>query len=138
MDAAELTAYITTTFDKVQPLEADGNLFFYYCPTGEIPEKTFPFATLITNDQYDNVSNLGREGVYRINLPMKRSEFIALYGEGEPDAAKYDFTAFDTLLPHPVYASYFWVSVVNPGPATLPKVRELLAYGYRGAVGKAE
>ena len=50
--------------------------------------------------------------------------------------ADVDYAATDTLMPHPFYASQYWVSVVNPGEATLELVRTLLAEAYEFAVRK--
>lgn len=35
----------------------------------------------------------------------------------------YDFTALDTLMPHPVYGSLWWVCVLNPGPKSFETVQ---------------
>jgi predicted DNA-binding protein (MmcQ/YjbR family) len=47
-----------------------------------------------------------------------------------------DYAALDTLMPHPFYASQYWVSVVNPGEATLDTVRTLLTEAYEFAARK--
>jgi hypothetical protein len=33
----------------------------------------------------------------------------------------------DEVIPHPVYGKQGWVCVLNPGPATADKVRDLLS-----------
>src|SRR5437773_10251634 len=55
MDEASITHYIIDTFEGIQTVTADGNTFFFYDP-----DRKFPFATLVTNDAYDQVSNLNR------------------------------------------------------------------------------
>lgn len=38
-----------------------------------------------------------------------------------------DFTALDRLMPHPMYAKMYWVSVINPSAKTFATVKLLLA-----------
>jgi hypothetical protein len=46
----------------------------------------------------------------------------------------HDFTVLDQLIPHPVYATQSWVSVLNPSAATFEAVRPLLDEAYGLAV----
>jgi hypothetical protein len=45
-----------------------------------------------------------------------------------------DYTALDTLIPHPVYASHSYVSVLNPSAETFERVKPLLAEAHAIAV----
>jgi hypothetical protein len=121
--------YITSTFEDVEVLEADGNSFFYYAPEHIIPERTFGFATVVTNDLYDQFSGLDREGVYRLNIGVGGARFREL--ELSTDN---DFTALDRIMPHPIYGNVHWVCVLNPDVATLDTVKELLGEAYGAAV----
>ncbi|MBB6099370.1 hypothetical protein HNR42_002811 [Deinobacterium chartae] len=129
MNEAELTHYITRTFDRVSVTEDSGNRFFFWGP-----DLRMPFATLVTNDAYDRASALDRPGVFRLNLGVRRQTYRSLFGP-QPKAAGpdgvvdtgYDYTALDRLMPHPVYAPMSWVCVLNPGPATFEVLRPLLA-----------
>ena len=62
MDEAELIRYIVTTFEGVDVVEASGDSYFMYDP-----EHMFPFATLVTGARHDQVSDLDRPGVFRLN-----------------------------------------------------------------------
>ena len=141
MNEDELAAYIKDTFADIQIASADGNSFFYCGPEGKVPERMFPFATLVTKDAYDRVSNLDRPGVYRLNIGLRKATFQALFGSPPAPAAGgvidtgHDFTALDQLMPHPIYGHLGWVSVLNPGAAAFPTVRTLLAEAYETAVG---
>ena len=145
MNDTELTQYITDTFAGIQIATSDGNSFFYYGPDGKIPERTFPFATLVTKDDYDTVSNLNRPDVCRLNIGLKKETYVALLGEppkapgdsGVIDTG-HDFTALDELMPHPIYGHLCWVCVLNPGATTFPTVQTLLAEAYGEAVRKQE
>jgi len=72
MNEAEISQYITSTFPNAEAVVADGNSFFFHGS-----ERMMPFATLVTNDLYDQVSNLNRPGVFRLNLGISKETFIA-------------------------------------------------------------
>ncbi len=136
MDEAAIMAYLMATFDDVHVAEADGSYFFF-----DSEVKKFPFATLVTSDSYDRFSNLGRLGVFRLNLGISRRTFGELF-PANPDALGLeppapDYTALDELMPHPVYAGMYWVCVLNPSAVTFEKVRPLLAEAHAQASGKA-
>ncbi|MBN9518212.1 hypothetical protein J0H58_06790 [bacterium] len=123
MDEATTREYIARMCPHATVVDASGGTFFF-----TDPEQKFPFATLSTNDEYDQSSDLGRPGAYRLNIGVGKEAFRSLFGvAGE---AEYDFTAPDQLMPHPVYGKMYWVCVVNPGPATAEAVRTLLADAY--------
>ncbi|QDU26397.1 hypothetical protein ETAA8_14750 [Anatilimnocola aggregata] len=138
MDEVELTQYITTSLAGVDVVEKDGDRYFFYDPGEQAPpDRRFPFATLVTGDRHDQFSQLDRTGIYRLNIGVSKETFRSLLGPEpfSPPAAgtvssEYDFTAIDRWLPHPVYGSMYWVSVLNPGAATLEMMKSLLAEAY--------
>jgi hypothetical protein len=143
MTETSIPQYITGTFPHIQIASANGDSFFYYGPDGKVPEKTFPFATLVTKDEYDTVSNLNRPGVFRLNIGVGKSTYNTLLGElpsapGESGVVNtgHDFTSLDQLMPHPVYGHMAWVCVLNPGENTTETVKQLLAEAYQTAVSK--
>jgi hypothetical protein len=144
MDAGQLKDYILTTFEGLYPAENAGDTFFTYDPDRDLPQdRWLPFATLVTGDHYDTVSGLNRPGAYRINIGVTKATYVALLGPAPKErddngvlVTGYDYTAVDTLLPHPFYASQYWVSVVNPATATVDTVRRLLDEAYAFAVRK--
>ncbi|GIH06881.1 hypothetical protein Rhe02_49480 [Rhizocola hellebori] len=144
MDASEMTHYLTETFDGVNVLEAGGDAFFLYDPQRDLPpERQLPFATIVTGDHYDSVSNLNRPGAYRLNIGLTKATYTARFGAPptQRDAkgvlqTGFDYAAVDTLMPHPEYASQYWVCVVDPGEATLETVRALLAQAHEFAARK--
>jgi hypothetical protein len=142
MDERSIGLYISETFDGVDTVEASGDWYFSYDPGRDLePHRRFPFATLVTSDQYDNFSDLNRPGVFRLNIGVSRETFASLFGAARfPDdpaevaATGYDFTALDTFLPHPVYGRMHWISVLNPSDATFERVMAYLAEAYDRAV----
>lgn len=120
MDAAALTAHLTSSLPDVQTTEAFGYTFFF---VGE--ERVMPFATLAVSDsEHDSFSNLDRGGLYRLNLGVEKATFRDRFGPppalgpaGVIEPAR-DWTQTDVLLPHPQYAPQSWVCIVSPSPAT--------------------
>ena len=115
-DPEAITRTILEAWPETDLVEALGAMFFSLDP-----EKHFPnFATIVTTDEHDegSPSNLGRAGVFRLNIGVGRATFERLVGSvSEPDPA-----AFDQIFPHPVYAKQLWISIVNPSDDTFRDV----------------
>ena len=132
-----MVEYIARTFSGVETTSAMGYIFFFYGT-----DRRLPFATVaVTDNEFDSVSKLDREGVYRLNIGVDRETYRGLLGEEKPRlgpdgivAGGHDFTELDRILPHPVYAPQSWVAVLNPGRRTWNRVQELLAEAYERAV----
>jgi Family of unknown function (DUF6194) len=138
MSEAEITQYITDTFDGVKTTIHEGNSFFSYDP-----EQKFPFTTLMTNDVNDGASNLHRPSVFRLNIGVSRETYQSLFGP-QPTFARdggvintgHDFTTLDQLMPHPIYAPMSWICVLSPSETTFETVKQLLAEAYEIDVKK--
>src|SRR6478609_2770543 len=117
-DPATIVAYIRETYPETDILESGGTWFFSFDP-----ERHFPnYATIVTNNDYDDGSDLDRDGVFRLNLGLSRPTFKRLVGGQLDPAAPPDYTALDTLLPHPTYAAQRWISILNPSAGTFRDV----------------
>lgn len=116
------------------PEIAWGDTFIFFDPDDEpAPDRRFPFATIVTKDYpgFDTASDLNRPGVFRVNIAVGRRIYQDLLGHS-PAAypehrASYDYSALDTVVPHPIYATQGWICVLNPGAATDAPVRMLLS-----------
>ena len=150
MNEAEISRYITETFEGVDVVADSGTSFFFYNPDPNVPpDHRFPFVTLVTSDLYDQFSNLNRPSVFRLNIGISKQTFRSLAGSpslpsgrdgaairGEKESS-YDFTALDQIMPHPVYGRMFWVCVLTPSEETFEtKVRQCLSEAYDLAVSK--
>lgn len=131
MDETAVTRYITETFAGVETSTAYDYTFFFYGS-----DRKLPFATLATVDhEYDRISQLDRPGVFRLNIGVSRPTFESLFGTAKPDVSSYDFTALDTIMPHPDYAPQSWICVLSPSTTTFQQiVQPLLAEAYDLAV----
>lgn len=147
MDEAAIREYVAATCPGTDvviasqegdaPEVAWGDTFFIYDPERNLEgAQRFPFATIVVKDYpgWDEASNLNREGVFRLNIGVDRETFDGLFEPG----AEHDFTALDTLMPHPVYAEQHWVSVLNPSPATFERIKPLLGSAYQVAVRRRQ
>lgn len=144
MDATTMTRYISEAFDGIRFVEYSGDTFFSYDPDGDLPDDRWsPFATVLTDDNYDTVSNLSEPGAYRINIGLTKQAYVSRLGSAPHSRDEqgilvtgFDYSVRDRVLPHPHYASQHWVCVVNPGPETTGDVRVLLDDAYRFAARK--
>jgi hypothetical protein len=139
MDQEAIIQYITDTFMGVEVLRPPdgpgaGDTFFFTASQRDIdPTRRQPFATIVTKDygEFDNLSQLDRPDVFRLNIGVNRETFRTLFGylPGKQSAenAEYDYAALDRLMPHPVYAPQSFVCVLNPSPATFETIKPLLA-----------
>jgi len=147
MNEAEITQYITDTFEGVDAVVASaetgapevawGDTFFFYDPGRTLAaDRRFPFATIVTKDygEFDRASDLNREGVFRLNIGVGKQTFTTLFGHEKPEV--HDFTALDRIMPHPVYGKMYWVCVLNPSAEAFEAIRPLLAEAYERATGK--
>src|SRR5690242_17376716 len=82
MNEAQVSQYITGTFEGVDVVVDRGNSFFFYNPDSSVPpDHRFPFVTLVTGDLYDQFSNLNRPSVFRLNIGISKQTFRSLFGE---------------------------------------------------------
>ena len=124
----EGTVVVVASEDNGDPELAWGDTFFFYDPDGiTVPERRLPYATIVTNDYpgFDEASNLQRPGVFRVNAWVSPRTFDLQTAADDTSAV--DYSALDKVIPHPVYGSQSWVSVLSPGPDTEGTVKELLA-----------
>lgn len=134
LDERGITDYILNTFDGVKSMQNFGYTFFFYGA-----EHMLPFATIAaTGNEYERISQLDRPGVFRLNLGVSKATFQALFGTDKVDVSTYDFTALDTMMPHPDYAAQSFICVLNPSDATFQTLQPLLAEAYGLAVKRAQ
>jgi hypothetical protein len=142
VNEVEMSQYILNTFVGVDVVFNADNSFYFYNPDPNVPpDHDFPFVTLMTNDINDTFSNLNRPSVYRLNIGVSKQTFRSLFPKEKVESTEtdnnYDFTAFDQLMPHPVYGMMYWLCIVNPSDQTLKtNVQPLLDEAYQSAVDK--
>ena len=126
IDESFITSYIANTFEHVESTVDLGYTFFFYRD-----DHILPFATIAsTGNEYERISNLDRPGVFRLNIGVSRETFQALFGKSKVDLSAYDFTALDTIMPHPDYSAQSFLFVLSPSETTFEKIRPMLAEAY--------
>ena len=126
MDEAAITEYIRSTFPGVETTDAYGYTMFFYGA-----DRKLPFATIASSDnEHDSVSDLYRAGIFRLNIGVTKQTFQSLFGPSPIEAADYDYTAVDKFMPHPDYAAWQFICVLNPSEQSTARVKAFLAEGY--------
>ena len=141
MTPESIQFYIVETFADIVPKDRWGETSFFVNPEGRFAHGAY-FATIKRKDgENDSASGLDRDGVWRLNFGLTPSSFKSLFGPRPARPAKgrtiegdWDFTALDTLTPHPVYGWMGWVSVNCLSASTFESCKPLLQDAYGKAV----
>jgi hypothetical protein len=131
MTQDEAEAFVAT-MDDVQRTENFGYKFFF---VGD--DHRLPFVTLADSDnEYDNVSNLSREGVFRINIGVSKQTFESLPGNSNPENV--DYSLLDVFLPHPDYHKQHWLCILNPSGENAETVKHLIEEAHSIAAARLQ
>lgn len=107
MTQADIEAFVTS-LPNVQHAENFGYRFFF---VGD--DHRLPFVSIASSDnEFDDVSNLDREGVFRVNIGVSKATFDDLLGRSDPEGI--DYSVLNVFLPHPHYARQKFVCILNP------------------------
>jgi hypothetical protein len=130
MNQAEVEAFVSGMQD-VQREDNYGYVFFF---VGD--DHLLSFVTVANADnEWDNVSNLNREGVFRVNIGISRETFDTLIGEpSEP----LDYSVLNTFLPHPEYAKQNFICILNPEGENAERTRELIREAHAIATKRSQ
>jgi len=80
MKHSDLETFVAA-LPNVQRVDNFGYSFFF---VGD--DHRLPFVTIANSDnEYDNVSNLNREGVFRVNIGVSKDTFQKLVGQVDSD-----------------------------------------------------
>ena len=119
MTQAEVEAFVAE-LENVQRVENFGYSFFF---VGD--DHRLPFVTIANSDNdFDNVSNLNREGVFRINIGVSKETFKKLIAE--PSSERVDYSVLDVFLPHPDYSRQHFVCILNPSNENVETTKKLI------------
>ncbi len=140
LNISEIIAHILKEFEGVAAVETWGETSFFYNPSKLLPRGTY-FCTLKQKDgENDKGSNLNRQKVYRFNFGLPTKSFVKTFGEKPKRPAKgqiiegpWDFTALNTLMPHPIYGWMGWVAILNPSEQLFSEIQPLLRLAYEKA-----
>ena len=131
MNQQEVEAFVES-LANVQREENFGYLFFF---VGE--DHRLPFTTIAeTDNEYESISNLNREGVFRVNIGVSKVTFDALLGDD--DTTNIDYTALNVFMPHPDYAKQHFICILNPTGDNAERTKELIIEAHGIAARRME
>ena len=131
MNQSEVEQFVST-LDNVQREENYGYAFFF---VGE--DHRVPFVSISDSDNaYDTVSNLNREGVFRINIGVSSETFDSLVGHSS--AENIDYSALNVFLPHPEYAKQHFVCILNPAQDNVETTKKLIVEAHSIATARLQ
>lgn len=131
MKQTQVEAFVSS-LENVQREETFGYAFFF---VGE--DHRVPFVSISDSDNdYDTVSNLNREGVFRLNIGVGRETFKSLLGDYDP--ATIDYALLDTFLPHPEYAKQHFVCILNPSGDNVETTKKLIVEAHDIAASRLQ
>jgi len=122
MTSRELQHHIAK-LPNVSTTDNFGYRFFCYAT-----DQMWPFISLIESDnEHDRVSNLNRDGVFRLNIGVSRDTFKALFPEKKQD---WDYAELNKFMPHHEYAVYHFICVLNPTGSVLTQTLQFIDEAY--------
>ena len=107
MSLQAIEQYIAEQLSNVTTLDHFGYRFFFY-----ETDQVLPFTTIAASDnEYDKISNLDRDGVFRVNIGVSKDTYNKLFADVK---AGWDYTELNRFMPHPDYAAQYFICVLNP------------------------
>lgn len=118
--------------DNVQKEKNFGYTFFF---VGD--DHRLPFVTIgHTDNEFDTVSRLDREGVFRVNIGISRQTYEKLLGVSTSEVI--DYSVLDVFLPHPHYAKQNFICILNPTSENVDITKELILEAHSIAESRFE
>ena len=131
MNPSEVEAFVEN-MENVQREENYGYIFYF---VGD--DHRLSFVTIAASDnEYDKVSNLNREGVFRINIGVSKATFESLLGD--TDSENIDYSVLNVFLPHPDYAKQHFVCILNPSGENIDLTQKLIVEAYSIAAARLQ
>jgi hypothetical protein len=119
MDQSALESFVAA-LPHVQRTDNFGYAFFF---VGD--DHRLPFVTVAASDnEHDRLSNLDREGVFRVNIGVGKDTFQKVVGRIDPAGA--DYSALNVFMPHPDYWRQNFLCVLNPAGENVEETKRLI------------
>lgn len=133
----QILDHCTKSFKGVQQNHNWGEKAIFYNPEVTLKKGVYVLTVKEKDGENDNASRVNRDGVYRINIGIKKERFIKMFSTlpKRPPAGgivdmDYDFSKLDTIMPHPVYGWMGWICVLSPSKETFQKLKPLIEEAY--------
>jgi hypothetical protein len=121
--------------EKLPNVEREENMgyIFYFIGSNHM----VPFTTIAYKDNdYDNISQLSRNGVFRVNIGVGKETFNALVGHDTPEV-KIDYATLNTFMPHPDYAKQLFICILNPSEQNEERVKKAILEAHALATSRS-
>ncbi len=129
MNQSAVEAFVER-LDNVQREENFGYIFYF---VGE--DHRLPFVTIANSDNdYDRISQLDREGVFRINIGVSKATFQTLLADSPKE--NIDYSVLNVFLPHPDYAKQHFVCILNPTANHVEVTKQLIVEAHSIAAAR--
>ncbi len=139
----QILQYCLKNLDGTVLAESWGEKGIFYNPNGVLKRGVYVLTVKEKDGENDKASGLDREGVFRVNLGVRKNTFLEMFGtvpkrppKGGVVDMPCDFTETDKILPHPVYAWMGWICALNPSEETFEKLEPLIREAYEYAKEK--
>lgn len=143
MKPENIIKHIAENFHGVVPKSSWGETSLFYNPGKALPNGVYFCTIKEKNGENDKSSELDRAGIFRVSIGINKSSYEKLFGLKPPRPAKggiintgHDFTALNTLMPHPIYGWMNWVQILNPTETAFKEILPLIEEAYASAVVK--
>ncbi len=145
MQPEEIISHLISHFEGLVETVSWGERSLFYNPDRELPRGVY-FCTLKNHDgANDRASDLDRKGVFRVSTGLPKDLYEERFGplperpgKGGIVEIKVDYTAIDTLMPHPVYAWMGWVQILSPTRDRFIELQPLFRAAYRHSINRYE
>lgn len=143
MTANEFLEYCLDQLDGTILVNSWGERGIFYNPGNKLKRGVYVLTVKEKDGENDKSSILNRDGIYRVNLGIRKSSFIQMFGsipkrpcKGGIVDMQYDFTIIDKIIPHPVYAWMGWICSLNPSEKTFNELKLYIQEAYEYAKEK--
>ena len=143
MTTKEILAYCLDNLKGTVMVNSWGECGIFYNSDNALKRGIYVLTVKEKDGENDKSSDLDRDGIFRVNIGVRKSTFIDLFGyvparppKGGIVDMPYDFTQTDKILPHPVYGWISWLCVINPSDATFEQLKPLIQEAYEYAKEK--
>lgn len=137
MTSDDILEYCLKALEGTVCISSWGERGIFFNPGNTLKRGVYVLTVKEKDGENDSASCLCREGVYRVNLGVRKSTFTEMFGDIPKRPARgctvdmnCDFSLTDTLLPHPVYAWIAWICILTPSPESFEKLKPLIKEAY--------
>jgi hypothetical protein len=129
MNQSEVEEFVAG-LDNVQREDNFGYVFYF---VGD--DHRLSFTTIANSDnEFDSVSNLNREGVFRINIGVSKKTFDLLLTDSS--SKNIDYSVRNVFLPHPDYAKQHFICILNPSGENVDTTKQLIVEAHSIAANR--